>query len=45
MARPSKGRVKNAYSREEAGTVGNIIVTKRFSNSRLTCVCKSRNWN
>ena len=45
MARPSKGCVKNAYSREEAGTVGNIIVTKRFSNSRLTCVCKSRNWS
>ena len=25
----------------EAGSVGRIITTKRFSGSRLTCVCKS----
>lgn len=25
-----------------AGTVGNYITTKRFNNSRLTCVCKCR---
>lgn len=43
-ARPSRRRVRNPYSREEAGTIGNIIVTKRFSNSRLTCVCKTHNY-
>ena len=25
-----------------AGTIGNYITTKRFENSRLTCVCKCR---
>ena len=28
--------------RDGVGTVGTQIVTKRFDNSRLTCVCKSR---
>ena len=41
--RPSRRRVQNRFSREEAGTCGTYIATKRFSNSRLTCVCKSRN--
>ncbi len=41
--RPSKRRVINRFSRDEAGTCGTYIVTKRFANSRLTCVCKSRN--
>ena len=41
----TRKKAKNAFSKEEAGTCGNIIVTKRFSNSRLTCVCKTRNWN
>lgn len=35
-------KAKNTFSKEQAGTIGSIIVTKRFSNSRLTCVCKSR---
>lgn len=41
----TRKKAKNAFSKEEAGTCGNIIVTKRFSNSRLTCVCKTRNWS
>jgi hypothetical protein len=36
-------RAKNTFSKEEFGTCGTYITTKRFSNSRLTCVCKSRN--
>lgn len=40
--RPEKGKSKNRYSREEAGTVASAIVTRRFEGSRLTCVCKSR---
>ena len=36
-------RAKNTFSKEEAGTCGTYIATKRFQNSRLTCVCKSRN--
>ena len=35
-------RVKNTWSKEQAGTCGTYIATKRFANSRLTCVCKSR---
>lgn len=34
-------RVKNTWSKEQTGTCGTYIATKRFSNSRLTCVCKS----
>ncbi len=41
----TRKKAKNTFSKEEAGTCGNIIVTKRFRNSRLTCVCKTRNWN
>lgn len=40
--RPEKGKVKNRFSREEAGTIASVVVTKRFSGSRLTCVCKSK---
>jgi CO dehydrogenase nickel-insertion accessory protein CooC1 len=36
-------RAKNTFSKEEFGTCGTYIATKRFLNSRLTCVCKSRN--
>jgi hypothetical protein len=36
-------KAKNKFSKEEFGTCGTYIATKRFSNSRLTCVCKSRN--
>ena len=43
--RPDKGKAKNRYSREEAGTIKNAIVVHRFEGSRLTCVCKSKvNW-
>lgn len=41
----TRKKAKNTFSKEEAGTCGNIIVTKRFRNSRLTCVCKTRNWS
>ena len=27
--------------REGVGTSGSMIITRRFSNSRLTCVCKT----
>lgn len=40
--RPNKGKAKNRYSREEAGTQGAItmgIRTGRYS----VCVCKSKN--
>lgn len=36
-------KAKNKFSKEEFGTCGTYIATKRFPNSRLTCVCKSRN--
>lgn len=36
-------KARNSFSKEEFGTCGTYIATKRFSNSRLTCVCKSRN--
>lgn len=36
-------KAKNTFSKEEFGTCGTYIATKRFPNSRLTCVCKSRN--
>lgn len=38
----SPKKAKNSASREQAGTIGCSIVVKRFANSRLTCVCKSR---
>lgn len=37
-------KAKNHFSREEAGTIGRVTVTKRFGNSRLTCVCKTREY-
>lgn len=37
----TRKRVKNTFSREEAGTCGTHITIKRWDNSRLTCVCKS----
>lgn len=42
IARPQKGKTKNAYSREEAGTVGTQMTTRRFSGSHITVYCKSR---
>lgn len=38
----SPKKTKNRVSSEQAGTIGCSIVVKRFANSRLTCVCKSR---
>ena len=40
----SAKKAKNGFSKEEAGTIGSTILTKRFSNSRLTCVCKSKKY-
>jgi hypothetical protein len=37
------GKAKNRFSREEAGTFGSYVTTRRFPNSRITCACKSRN--
>lgn len=35
-------KAKNRASSEAMGTIGCRIVVKRFANSRMTCVCKSR---
>ena len=42
VTRPQKGKTKNAYSREEAGTMGTQMTTRRFSGSYITVYCKSR---
>lgn len=36
-------RVRNSFSRDEAGTCGTYVHTIRFENSYITKVCKSRN--
>ena len=41
-SRPSRRRVRNTSYSEQAGTCGNAIVTRRFDNSRLTCVCRAK---
>lgn len=38
----SPKKAKNRASSETMGTIGSRIVVKRFANSRMTCVCKSR---
>ena len=38
----SPKKAKNRASSEAMGTIGSRIVVKRFANSRMTCVCKSR---
>lgn len=38
----SPKKAKNRASSEAMGTIGCRIVVKRFANSRMTCVCKSR---
>jgi len=38
-ARPRKKKVQ---VRHENSSCGSVITVKRFENSRLTCVCKSR---
>lgn len=42
VRRPEKGKVKNRYSREEAGTMGTQMTTRRFDGSYITVYCKSR---
>lgn len=37
----SPKKAKNWISREQNGTIGTITTTKRFTGSRITCVCKS----
>lgn len=39
--RPSKGKYKNSFSREEAGTIGNMVVGIRTSWNSVV-VCKTR---
>ncbi len=39
--RPEKGKAKNTFSREEAGTIGNVVVGIRTSwNSVVVCKTK-----
>ena len=40
VARSPK-KAKNWISREQNGTICTITTTKRFTGSRITCVCKS----
>ena len=42
VARQGKQRVRNNVFAERCGRVPSQIVVRRFSNSRLTCVCKSK---
>ena len=42
IARPQKGKARNGFSREEAGTVGTQMTTRRFVGSHITVYCKSR---
>ena len=39
--RPEKGKAKNRFSREEAGTIGNVVVGIRTSWNSVV-VCKTR---
>lgn len=41
IARPQKGKVKNRFSSEEAGTLGTITMGIRTGKYSV-CVCKSR---
>ena len=38
----TKKRAKNTFSKKEAGTCTEYITVKRFRNSRLTCICKTK---
>jgi len=42
--RPEKGKQKNGYSREEAGTIGTIVVGIRTGKNSV-CVCKSKKYS
>lgn len=42
QGRPKKGKYKNSYSREEAGTIGNIVRSVRTSNPYICVTCKSK---
>lgn len=39
--RPNKGKYRNGYSREEAGTCGNVVMGIRTGQYSV-CVCKAR---
>ncbi len=38
----TRKKVKNSASKEEAGTIGSYVATKRFSGSYITCTYKSK---
>lgn len=40
--RPSKGKYKNRYSKEESGTVGTYVRSVQTSNPYISVTCKSR---
>ena len=42
QTRPNKGKAKNGYSREEAGTIGTITMGIR-TGAHSVCVCKTQN--
>ena len=44
QARPSRRKCHESASKEEAGRIGNVTITKRFGNSRLICVCSTKKW-
>ena len=44
QARPMRKKCHESASKEQAGRINNVIVTKRFGNSRLTCVCMTKAW-
>lgn len=44
QARPSRRKCHESASKEQAGRAKNMIVTKKFGNSRLTCVCMVKAW-
>lgn len=40
--RSTPKKARNTASKEQAGTIGSVITVRRFQNSRLTCVCKTK---
>lgn len=41
--RPSSRRVHNSFSTEQAGRIGTVTVTRRFSGSHISVACKAQN--
>lgn len=39
----TRKRVRNTWSSEQAGRIGTVTVTSRFSGSHISVVCKTRN--